>query len=480
MCGRRCPGLDARSTRCGTRHVARHPLRRSHQVRNAGVPGTKAEIIAVGTEILLGQILNTNARYLSEQMALLGIDMYFQTVVGDNESRMVNAFLQARARSDIVMVTGGLGPTMDDLTKDVLARALGREMRFDEGIWRGIEQYFVRTGRQPTENNKRQAYIISGADVLDNPFGTAPGILLEDSGTLFCLLPGPQREMVPMFEAKVRPYLLAKGYGGVDVIHSKLVRICGIGESSVEDMVKDLMATSTNPTIAPYASLGEVHLRVTSKAGTKDLAGALVDGMVEKLRERLSDNVFGYDSVTLPEAVGGRLSQLGWTLALAESCTGGLAGERVTSVPGSSGYFLGGVIAYSNKAKQELLGVSLETLTAFGAVSRETALEMALGAKKAFGSDVAISVTGVAGPGGGSPAKPVGTVHIGLVTPLLRSVTSHLFRPPRADVQWRSSQQALTDLWLHLGRALKEQSGWGERRSGRESPGIPPGDEQSR
>jgi nicotinamide-nucleotide amidase len=260
-----------------------------------------------------------------------------------------------------------------------------------------------------------------------------------------------------MFEDQVRPYLVEHGYAGREVIHSRLLRICGMGESTVEDMTKDLMASSENPTIAPYASLGEVQLRVTAKTQDIREARRLVNAMTGLLRERLGDNVFGFDETGLERAAGARLRKAGVTLALAESCTGGLLGHRITSVPGSSEYFLGGIVAYSNDAKRSLLGVSAVTLANHGAVSVETAREMAGGAVRAFGSDIGIAITGVAGPSGGSPQKPVGTVCIALKTPWVEEAATHQFRPPRADVNWRSSQQALTSLWLLLGRALSER-----------------------
>jgi len=408
----------------------------------------------VGTELLLGQIVNTNAQYLSRQMASLGVNVYFQTVVGDNAARMAFVIKQAQERSDILLITGGLGPTMDDITKEVLAGVLGREMVFDESVWQEISGYFSRTGRPMTANNRRQAFVIEGSCVLHNPYGTAPGILVEHDRRVYVLFPGPPRELHPMFEDQVRPYLVEHGYAGREVIHSRLLRICGLGESTAEDMVKDLMATSQNPTIAPYASLAEVHLRVTAKTQDIREARSLVDRMTLRLRERLGDNVFGFDETTLERAVGARLMKVGVTLALAESCTGGLLGQRITSVPGSSDYFLGGIVSYSNEAKKSLLGVSATTLSEHGAVSLETAREMVHGAMKAFGSDIGIAITGVAGPSGGSPQKPVGTVCIALKTPWEEEATVHRFRPPRADINWRSSQQALTSLWLLLGKVL--------------------------
>ena len=403
---------------------------------------------------MLGQIVNTNAQYLSKQMASLGVNVYFQTVVGDNASRMASVFEQCKERSSILLISGGLGPTMDDITKEVLASVLGLEMVFDESVWQEITAYFTRVGRAMTANNRRQAFVIEGSVVMHNPYGTAPGILVERDAHVYALLPGPPRELIPMFEDQVKPYLVEHGYAGREVIHSKLLRICGLGESMVEDMVKDIMASSEQPTIAPYASLGEVQLRVTSK--TKDIGEArrLVDGMTRILCDRLGDNVFGFDEVNLERAAGARLKKLGLTLSLAESCTGGLVGHRITSVPGSSEYFLGGVVSYSNEAKKSLLGVSAETLATHGAVSLETAREMVDGAMRAFGSDIGIAITGVAGPSGGSLKKPVGTVCIALKTPWGSEAGVHQFRPPRADIKWRSSQQALTSLWLELGKVL--------------------------
>ncbi len=417
---------------------------------------TKAEIICVGTEILLGQIHNTNARHISLELARLGADLYYHTVVGDNLARLERAFALAMQRSGIVVVTGGLGPTMDDITKEALARATGRKLLFDEGIWQEISGYFVRSGREVTDNNKRQALVIEGSTVLSNPLGTAPGLVLEHDSHVFFLLPGPPREMIPMFTEQVIPYLTAKGLAGREIIHSKSVRICGLGESAVEAMVSDIIGSSINPTVAPYAALGQVELRVTCKAASIEEAVARVDEVIARLKGRLGDHVFGYDDTSLEEALGERLKRLGWSVAVAESCTGGLLGDRLTNVPGSSEYFLGGIIAYSNQAKYDLLGVEPRIVELHGAVSEQCVLSMAKGVRICFGADVGVSISGIAGPGGGTTEKPVGTVYISIVTPSTEQAHRLSARPPRKDIKWRAAQQALTHTWLHLGEVLKE------------------------
>lgn len=372
------------------------------------------ELISVGTEILLGNIVNTNAAYLAEKCALLGCSLYHQTVVGDNEERMEETIRQAVGRSDIVILTGGLGPTKDDLTKEVTARVFGRELYMDGHTKARIEEYFRKNkSRSVTENNWKQAMIPEGAMVIDNHNGTAPGLIIEDRehGKTAILIPGPPNEMKPMFERDIAPYLNKKQPEG---IYSRMIKICGIGESRAETVVADLMDAQTNPTLAPYAKTGEVHFRITARAASEKEAEAMMRPMIEEMYARFGDAVYTTEEdVTLEDAVIHMLQERKMTVTTAESCTGGKLAGRLLNVAGASDVYREGYITYANESKEKLLGVRHETLVQHGAVSEETAYEMALGAAKAAEADAALSVTGIAGPGGGSAGKPVGLVYIG-------------------------------------------------------------------
>lgn len=370
------------------------------------------ELISVGTELLLGNIVNTNAAYLSERCAALGLSCYYQSVVGDNEKRLEEVIRLALSRSDIVILSGGLGPTKDDLTKEVAARVFGKELYEDEHTKERIREYFrrVRSG-QVTPNNWKQAMVPREAKVIDNHNGTAPGLILEENGKTAILLPGPPNEIRPMFERDVAPYLNRMQPEG---IYSRMVKICSIGESKAETMISDLMDTQTNPTIAPYAKTGEVHLRVTAKAADEEEAEGLIAPMMEELFRRFGDKIYSTEEgVTLEEAIVRLLEEQEMTVTTAESCTGGLLAGRIMNVAGASNVYREGYITYSNDAKERLLGVRRETLDKYGAVSHQTACEMAEGAAKAAGADAALSVTGIAGPGGGTREKPVGLVYVG-------------------------------------------------------------------
>lgn len=372
------------------------------------------ELISVGTEILLGNIVNTNAAYLAEKCALLGCSLYHQSVIGDNEERMEEAIRQAVDRSDIVILTGGLGPTKDDLTKEVAARVFGRELYMDEHSRQRIEEYFQKIkSRKVTENNWKQAMVPEGAIVIDNDNGTAPGLIIEDKERkkAAILIPGPPNEMKPMFEKDVAPYLNKLQPEG---IYSHMVKICGIGESQAETMVSDLMDAQSNPTLAPYAKTGEVHFRVTAKALNEELAEELMRPMLEEMQRRFGNAIYTMEEdVTLEDSIVGLLKQMGLTVTTAESCTGGKLAARLLNVSGASDVYREGYITYANASKEKLLGVCHETLVSYGAVSEQTAREMAAGAAKVAESDAAISITGIAGPGGGTPEKPVGLVYIG-------------------------------------------------------------------
>ena len=372
------------------------------------------ELISVGTEILLGNIVNTNAAYLAEKIALLGLSCYHQSSIGDNEDRMEDAIRLALSRSDIVILSGGLGPTKDDLTKEVTAKVFGRKLYEDPHTKARIQEYFRRVhSKSITDNNWKQALVPEGAIVIDNHNGTAPGLILEDekNGKTAILLPGPPNEIKPMFERDVAPYLNKKQPEG---IYSKMVKVCSVGESRAETMVADIMDAQTNPTLAPYAKTGEVHFRVTAKARDEETAEALMKPMIDELYERFGTRIYTTEEdVTLEEAIVDILKEKKLTVTTAESCTAGLLAGRLMNVPGASAVFNEGYITYSNASKEKIVGVSHETLEKYTAVSRQTAEEMAAGAAKVSGADVAVSVTGIAGPGGGTQEQPVGLVYIG-------------------------------------------------------------------
>jgi nicotinamide-nucleotide amidase len=371
-----------------------------------------AELISVGTELLMGNIVNTNAAYLSRKLAAMGISVYYQSTVGDNKERLKSAIQTAFDRADIVILSGGLGPTADDLTKETAAEVLGRDMYLDERSTERIREYFARIHRTNiTENNWKQAMIPEKAIILDNHNGTAPGIIMEENGKSVILLPGPPNELQLMFEESVIPYLQKDN---CKVLYSKMVKVCGIGESRAETMVKDLMDTQTNPTIAPYAKTGEVHFRITAMAESKEAGKELVKPVVKELKQRFGDAVYTTkEEVTLEEKVVKMVKKLGLTMVTAESCTGGMLASKLINVSGVSEIFKAGLVTYANEAKRELLGVQKKTLKKYGAVSRETAEEMVLGAAERYDADVAVSITGIAGPEGGTEEKPVGLVYIG-------------------------------------------------------------------
>ncbi|MBQ4531210.1 MAG: competence/damage-inducible protein A [Lachnospiraceae bacterium] len=371
-----------------------------------------AELISVGTELLMGNIVNTNAAYLSKELTAIGVSVYYQSTVGDNKERLKAAIETALQRADVIILSGGLGPTADDLTKETAAEALGKKMHLDERSMNRIREYFQRIHRKNiTENNWKQAMIPEGATILDNHNGTAPGILMEEKGKTVILLPGPPNELKPMFEESVIPYLQKSN---PKVLYSKMVKVCGIGESHAETMIKDLMDAQTNPTIAPYAKTGEVHFRVTAMADNEKAGKELVKPVVKELKRRFGDAVYTTkEEVTLEEKVVKILKKHGLTMVTAESCTGGMLASKLINVSGVSEVFKAGLVTYANEAKKQILGVRGKTLKKYGAVSQETAEEMMLGAVERYDADVAVSVTGIAGPDGGTPEKPVGLVYIG-------------------------------------------------------------------
>ncbi len=402
------------------------------------------ELICVGTELLLGNIVNTNAAYMSEKCALLGLSMYYQSVVGDNPGRLKELLHTAKDRSDIIILCGGLGPTQDDLTKETAAEVMGRKLVEDTRAREHIERILSKLHISITENNWKQAYVPEGSIVLYNENGTAPGIIIEGEKNIMILLPGPPNELIPMFENQVYPYLHKLQ---PEVICSKMIKVCRVGESLAETQILDLIEKQTNPTIATYAKTGEVHLRVTAKAATEEEAYALIQPMEDELYRRFGNKIFtNQEQETLEEAIAKLLAEHHMTVTTAESCTGGLLSGRLVNVPGISGSFKEGYITYSNEAKEKLLGVSHKTLETYGAVSEETALEMARGARMAAQADIGIGITGIAGPDGGTAEKPVGLVYIGCDCRGRTYVQKCQFTGNRSKVRESSVAWALTML----------------------------------
>lgn len=404
-----------------------------------------AELICVGTEILLGNIVNTNAAYLARKCAELGLSMYYQSVVGDNPGRLSELLTVAKGRSDVIILSGGLGPTQDDLTKETAACVMGRRLVVDERAKDDIVRYMGGLGRKITDNNWKQAEVPEGSIVLYNENGTAPGMIVEGEDVTMVLLPGPPNELIPMFEGQVFPYLRDRQ---PEVIRSRMLKLCGVGESAAETAVLDLIEGQTNPTLATYAKTGEVHLRITAKAKDSEAADALIAPMEEELCRRFEGHVFtDREEESLEEAVAGLLKARGMTVTAAESCTGGLLAGRLVNVPGISEHLKESYVTYSNESKQKLLGVSAETLRLHGAVSEETAREMAEGCRKAAGADVGIGITGIAGPDGGTIEKPVGLVYIGCSCRGKLSVRRFQFHGNRGRVREMAVAQALTMLY---------------------------------
>lgn len=402
-----------------------------------------AEIICVGTEILLGNIVNTNAAYLSERLAALGISVFFETTVGDNPERVEEVIKTGMKRSDILILSGGLGPTKDDLTKEIAAKACGQKLVEDAEAKERLTSYFTSIKRPMTENNLKQAMVPEDCTVLYNGNGTAPGMVINGpEGRKVVLLPGPPSELIPMFHSQVEP-ILSKLQPGI--LYSKVVKIDCLGESYVETQIMDLIDEQSNPTVAPYAKLGEVHLRVTAKADTEDEAKELVMPMVEELKSRFGNKIYTIEEEeTLEEVVVKMLEQKKETIAAAESCTGGLLAARLINVPGASNVLNESFITYSNEAKIKYLGVKEETLKEHGAVSEETAREMAEGVLKTSGADIGVGITGLAGPGGETGTKKPGLVYIGVCRGGHTEVKKYDLKGNREKIREVSVCRALT------------------------------------
>lgn len=412
----------------------------------------RAEIIAVGTEILLGDIVNTNAQTISLGLDELGIDVFYQTVVGDNPERLKEVLEIARGRSDLIITTGGLGPTLDDLTRETIAEAFGKKLVLHKPSLRRITAFFDQIGKQMTQNNVKQAMLPAGCKVLDNDWGTAPGCAFEADGVHVLMLPGPPKECTPMFHTAGMAYL-AKLAGGVIVSHH--IRIFGMGESAMEDRLHELMESSTNPTLAPYAKDGECLVRVTAKAETIEVAERLLEPVVRQVCDILGDVVYGIDVESMEHAMAKLLTEKGLTLSVAESCTGGLLSKRITDVSGASKFYKGGACTYCNEIKMKVLGVKKETLDEFTAVSSQTAREMAQGIAMAYGTDLGIGITGYAGPDGGEDGTPAGTVYIGLYYQGKTQVRRILSPRGRERARWDAANNAF-DMILRVveGRKL--------------------------
>ena len=399
------------------------------------------EILSVGTELLLGNIANTDAQMLSQGLSELGLNVFWHTVVGDNLQRAEEAVALAKKRADIIITTGGLGPTCDDLTKNVLAEAFGRKLVFDEGSAERIRSYFNRIGRTMTDNNLQQAMLPEGCTILPNDWGTAPGCAFEADGVHVIMLPGPPSECRPMFQYRAKPYLLSLSEG---VIASHTIKLFGIGESTMEAQLRDQMNAMSNPTLAPYAKEGECELRVTAKAAADEEAQALLQPTVAQVRELFGDKVYGVDVPSLEYVVIRDLKEKGLTIGTAESCTGGLMAKRLTDVPGASAAFRGGIVSYTNEIKAGVLGVPQDMLTRLGAVSGEVAAAMAEGARRVLGCDIALSSTGVAGPDRDDRGSEVGTMFVAIATPEGTRVRAlHLgARPMRERLRTQTASHA--------------------------------------
>lgn len=409
------------------------------------------ELISVGTEILLGDILNTDAQYLSIELAKLGISVIHQSTVGDNRERLLAQLDEAAKRSDIIILSGGLGPTPDDITKEVCCEFFGKEMFLHEPTVEKIKEYFSSKGIEMAQNNLKQAMLPKDCVIFPNDNGTAPGMAIEKDGVHILVLPGPPRELKPMFQNCAVPYLMQFSDR---IIVSHNIRTFGIGESSMAEKVNDLF-DAQNPTVAPYAKDGEALLRVTAMAKTKEDAESLCEPIIEEIKKRIDAYVYGVDYNCIEEAVVGMLKEHHLKVATAESCTGGLIAKRITDVPGASEVFECGIISYANEIKHRVLGVSEDDLNKYGAVSEPVAKQMAQGALKVSGADIAVSVTGIAGPDSDSTGKPVGLVYIGLADK--ENVWVREIRTSRTDRSYNryvSASNALDMIRLYIDNKL--------------------------
>lgn len=407
----------------------------------------KAEIITVGTEILLGDILNTNCRYLSRELAAMGIEMYYQITVGDNEERLLKTLKESLNRSDIVICTGGLGPTEDDITKEVCAKYFGYKLELHKPSLDAMIERFKHMNRVPTKNNEKQAYFPKEAYILKNDNGTAPGCIMEKGGKMIVVLPGPPKEMESMFENYVKPYLSKLTD---DVIESEVLRIIGVGESKVENDILDIIDSQTNPTIATYAKGYECTLRITAKAKSVEEAKELIKPMSDEMKRRFGQSLYATGETSIEEVVAKMLVENNLKIAVAESCTGGMVSASLINYPGISSVFMEGCVTYSNEAKMKSLGVKKETLDVYGAVSDNCAKEMASGVAARYNTNIGIATTGIAGPDGGTDEKPVGLVYFGIYINGKVISKKYVFNGDRQGVRERATRTILNDLRLEL------------------------------
>jgi nicotinamide-nucleotide amidase len=400
-----------------------------------------AEIIAIGSELLTPSKTDTNSLWLTEKLNEIGIEVKLKTVVGDDEARLEETIKDALRRSDIVISTGGLGPTEDDITRKVSARAVGRELVFREEVLAEVKKRFEQMKREMPEINRRQAYVIEGAEVLPNPNGSAAGMLYETSGKFFIILPGPPRENKPMFENFVLPKL--RQMAGEIFVRRRILRVAGLGESAVDERIAPIYLAYENPQTTILFNRSEIEIHLTAQGKTDAEAEILLDEVAVKIADALGSSVFTVDDETMEEVIGKLLTKSGKTISLAESCTGGLIAERLTEVSGSSRYFIEGAITYANEAKTRTLNVPADLIERHGAVSAEVAVAMAVGMRERAKTDYALSVTGIAGPGGGSEEKPVGLVFIGF-SDQSKTISIKVNLPgDRYLIRWRASQAAL-------------------------------------
>jgi nicotinamide-nucleotide amidase len=409
------------------------------------------EIVTIGTEILLGHLVDTNAAFIARRLADAGIDVFAKHSVGDNTERLAIMLEGALARADGVITTGGLGPTVDDLTKDAVSRAVGRPLELHEPSLRAIEARFAAMGRGMSENNTRQAILPAGSTVLENPHGTAPGfVALRDDGKFVASMPGVPREMMPMLTERLIPWLTAR-FDVRSAIFTRTLHTVGIGESELDRRIEDLFRTLENPKIALLAHDGRVDVKIMAKAADAAIAQTMLAPLADELRARIGSGYFGDDETSLESAIVGELVRRGSTIGTAESCTGGAIADALVGVAGASQTFRGSIVAYANDIKTALLGVPASTLATVGAVSEETALAMAHGARQRLGVDIAVSTTGIAGPDGGTPDKPVGLVWFGYVGPAGNAEAVKLnFPGTRADIRSRAATAALSLIWRRL------------------------------
>ncbi|MCI5629933.1 MAG: competence/damage-inducible protein A [Clostridiales bacterium] len=407
----------------------------------------KTEIITVGTEILLGDILNTNTHYLSNELANMGIDVYYQITVGDNEQRLLSQLKESFKRSDLVILTGGLGPTEDDITKEVCAKYFNMEMEFHEQSWDKIIEIHNKMNRKPTENNRKQAYFPKGSLILPNKYGTAPGCIMEKDKKTIIVMPGPPKEMKPMFDNYVKPFLLKDNK---NILKSKVLRIIGMGESKIENDLLDLIDKQINPTIATYAKDGECTVRITAKGKNEKEVESLIEPISNEIKSRFKEKVYGEDDTAIEDEVAKILVDNNLTIAVAESCTGGMVAADLINYPGISSVFMEGCVTYSNEAKMMTLNVKKETLNTVGAVSEQCAKEMSEGVAARHNTNIGLSTTGIAGPEGGSEDKPVGLVYMGITINNKTIVKKYIFNGNRQQIRSRACKTLLNDLRLEL------------------------------